>query len=213
MSSINYLKLDIRLIKGTLRYYIIIPFICILFFVNKQYIMAMAYLFFILVILAAVPFSIENNEKCDKMYYMMPSKVSSMVLGRFLYLISAMLILWITVGIATMYLCNVNAMSELQVVLICLSGLLSTIFCFFQYPIYYKIDIQKGNIVAQMLYLVPAFIAFSSPSIISEKYLIISLKYIMGNKIILPLLIVVIISIVGFLSYLLSLAICTRKEI
>lgn len=218
MNSINYLKLDFRLIRGELRYYGFVPLIAILF-ILKSPIIGMGYLFFFLMIVATVPFNGQNIENCERMYYMFPSKTSSMVLGRFLYLLSAIIIVWIIDVSVIMYHYNTNTISILEVGIICLSGIVATIFCFVQYPLYYKFGIGKGKILSMILFMVPAFIVFALPSmlknngILSPEFLYRLSAVTMRNKIILPLLIIVIIGILGIVSYLFSCLICERKEI
>lgn len=219
MSSINYLKLDIRLIKGTLKYYAVIPLLFLFMGSKESPIMALGYLFFFLIILATVPFSAESNERCEKMYYMLPSKVSSIVLGRFLYLISAMIIIWMIDGGIMMYSYKINKISDLDVATICLSGVVATIVCFCQYPLYYKFGMEKGKILSTILYMVPAFIVFALPSLLKNSRFLTPelggrlLELIMSNKIILSLLTIVIIGIIGFISYLFSWDICEKREI
>lgn len=219
MRAINYLKLDIRIVRGTLKYLVLVPLVFILFTLKESSVMGLGYLFFFLMVVAATPFSVESNEKCDKMYYMLPSKISSMVLGRFLYLISVMVIVWIIDGSVMMYLYKTNIMSALEVGVICLSGVVATIVCFCQYPIYYKFGMEKGKILSMLLYVVPAFIVFTLPSVLSNRsfltpeFLNRNLTFTMQNKAILSLLVVLIISIIGIVSYLFSCSICQRKEI
>ncbi|GIM29971.1 hypothetical protein CPJCM30710_26370 [Clostridium polyendosporum] len=219
MRAINYLKLDIRIMRGTLKYLVLVPLVFIFLTLKDSSAMGLGYLFFFLIIIAATPFTVESNEKCDKMYYMLPSKISSMVLGRFLYLISTILIVWIIDGSVMMYLYNTNTLSALEAIAICLSGAVATIVCFCQYPIYYKFGIEKGKILSALLYTVPAFIIFALPSVLSSSSILTPqfldrvLALTMSNKISLSLLVVVIISIIGIVSYLFSCSICQRKEI
>ena len=96
MNSINYLKFDLRIIKESSKRYILmalIPFIAFMLD-GKSYVFAISYLFVFLIILAAIPFSIQGNEKSDEMYYMFPAKVSNMVRGRYLYLICSTFIIF-----------------------------------------------------------------------------------------------------------------------
>lgn len=219
MSCINYFKLDFRLMKESLKTFILIPLAFLFVFAKSSPTMALGYLFFFLIIFATTPFSIESNEKCDKLYYMLPSTIPSMVLGRFLYLISAMIIVWIINGVAMVYLYRVNVIGALDVGITLLSGVIASVVCFCQYPIYYKFGMEKGKILSMLIYLVPAMFIFVLPSALKENNILTlesldkTVSFIMNNKIVLPLLSLVIISIVGIISYLFSWTICKKKEV
>ncbi len=218
MNAINYFKMDIRLIRGALICYLFVPFV-VIYFISKSLTFGLGFLFFFLVIVATVPFNGENSEKCDTMYYMLPSKISSMVLGRFLYLIITMIIVWIIAAIVMKYGYDINIMSALEVCIICIAGMVATIFCLLEYPLYYKFGIKKGNGLSMLLIMIPSFIVLSLPSILNNKNMLSSKilyrasAFTMSNKIMLPILAIVIISIVGIISYVLSCLICEKKEI
>lgn len=219
MSALNYLKLDFTLMKGRLKFYAFMPLIFVILFLKDSPVMGVGYLFFFFLIIAATPFSTESNEKCNKMYYMLPSRISSMVLGRFLYLISVMSIIWILSGTLMIYSSSINTMSDIEVGIMSFSGILATVVCFCQYPIYYKYGIEKGRILSMLLYMLPAFMIFSLPSVLSnnkfftQQTLSKILTFIIENKNILPIISIIIISIIGYIAYLVSCSICKRKEI
>ncbi|MEQ8153832.1 MAG: ABC-2 transporter permease [Clostridiaceae bacterium] len=212
MNAINYLKLDFRIMRDTIRYLALIPAIFIMFSLKSTSLMGLGYLFFFLMIVAATPFSVESNEKCDRMYYMFPSKLSSMVLGRYLYLISTIAIVWIIDGITMLYLYNIKSISMLEVGIICLTGSLASIACLFQYPIYYKLGMEKGRILSGFLYMVPAFIVFSLPSIIKDSCFLTPFVTSIGNKMFFLLIGVLITIVSGIISYLISCSVCEKKE-
>ena len=202
------------------KYLLIVPLVFIFAVLKESSIMALGNLFFFLILVAAMPFSAESNGKYDKMYYMLPSKISSMVLGRFLYLISMMLIIWIMSGSLIIYLHNTNALGQLETILIYLAGFAAAVICFCQYPLYYKLGMENGNIISMILSIIPAFVIWVLPSILLKKNSFFTPEFLnkilfltMNNKIILPFLGIVIISIMGISSYLLSCSICERKEI
>lgn len=127
--SISYLKFDLRVIKESIRLYVLAPAIfCALFmFSGETYTMALSYLFFFLIILATVPFSTQGNEKSTQMYYMFPGKISDMVLGRFLYLIGvALFIFLINTSIVT-YLYQISRVQNFEVLTMFFCGLMSLI--------------------------------------------------------------------------------------
>lgn len=218
-NALNYLKLDLRMIKDSLKYFISLPFVFILLSLKESSVMGLGYIFFLLVIIAATPFSTASSEKCDKMYYMFPSKISNMVIGRYLFLLSIMLLAWIVDSTMMSYLYKTNAMNMLEITAITLSGSLATIFCFVQYPIYYKFGIEKGKIISSLLYMVPGFVIFALPSVLKESSFLSSdffehaLSVAVSNRLVLPLLIIVIIGISGFLSLSVSCSICKKKEL
>ncbi|CUU50300.1 ABC-2 transporter permease [Clostridium beijerinckii] len=216
--SISYLKFDLRLIKESIRLYVLGPaiFCALVMFSGETYSMALSYLFFFLIILATVPFSTQGNEKSTQMYYMFPGKISDMVLGRFLYLIGvALFIFLINTSIAT-YLYQINRAQEFEILIMIFCGLMSLITCFIQYPIYYKFGMEKGKAVSLLVYLLPAFFIFALPSFLLSKDTFIlesSLNFIINNKLILVVIGVLVTALIGYISYLISCKICKAKEI
>lgn len=219
-NSINYLKFDLRISQKSMKYYVLIQSIfCFMFIFFGDYTFGMSYLFFFLIILATTPFSIQGNEKSTEMYYMLPTKVSSMVLGRFLYLICLTFVIFVESGLIMTYLHKINKIGDLQILITCLCGVASMIICFIQYPIYYKVGLEKGRIVSMIIYLVPAFIVFILPRCLMEENLFIneklqeSQKFFISNNIILILCILLTLIFIGYISYLISCRICKRKEV
>lgn len=218
MSSINYFKLDLRIMKGTLKHYMIIP-VFFLLMLSTDAAMGIGYLFFFLLITVSVPFSIESNEKCNTMYYMFPSKVHSMVLGRFLFLIITSALIWLISSIVMVYFYHINKISIMEIGVICLTGIASTIICFCQYPFYYKFGLEKGRVLSIVLYMLPAFAVFLLPSFLGGSNLITpetlnnALNFAVQNKAVLMIFSMVIVAIVGIISYLISCFICEKKEI
>lgn len=219
MNAINYFKLDIKLMRGTLKYYMLIPLVFIILSLKDSSSMGIGYLFFFLVIAATAPFSTESYEKCGGMYHMFPSKISSMVLGRFLYLISAMTFVWLINISQMIYFYKITSISTMEIGIICFSGMIATIVCFCQYPIYYKFGIQKGKILSILIYMIPAFLVFALPSMLKSskfltpEFLNKALTLTMSNEIFISFLLVGIMSIVGIISYSISCTICEKKEI
>lgn len=212
---INYLKFDLRISRKSMKYYVLIQSIfCFMFMLFGDYTFGMSYLFFFLIILATIPFSIQGNEKSTEMYYMFPTKVSSMVLGRFLYLICLTLVIFLESGLIMTYLHKINKIEDLQILITCLCGVASMIICFIQYPIYYKVGLEKGRIVSMIIYLVPAFIVFILPRCLMEENLFTNEKLQESqNFIILILFSLLTLIFIGYISYLISCRICKRKEV
>lgn len=215
MNAINYLKFDLRIIKESIKYYVLIPtiFCVIVMFLGHSYPIVISYLFFFLVIFATIPFSMQGNEKSTEMYYMFPAKISSMVLGRFLYLICSTFVIFILNGFIMTYLYKINELNNLQILLNCLCGLSSVVACCIQYPMYYKFGLEKGRILSIIIYLVPAFIIFMLPDLLKETIIIKNIND-SGKLNLIFLIISSLITIfIGYLSYLISVTICKSKEI
>lgn len=219
MNAINYLKLDFRITRDSIRYLLMIPAIFIMFSLKSTSIIGLGYLFFFLLIFAATPFSVESNEKCGKMYYMFPSRLSSMVLGRYLYLVCGMIAVWSIDGLMMLHLYNSNFIGILEVAVVCFSGLTASVASLFQYPLYYKFGVEKGRILSILLYMAPAFIVFALPSLLLDSSFLtpfvshIAATAAAGNKIILFFAGGIVISIAGVISYLISCSVCEKKEI
>ena len=63
-NSINYLKFDFKIAKKSIKYYVLIQSIlCFTFIFFGDYAFGMSYLFFFLVILGTIPFSIKKKKK------------------------------------------------------------------------------------------------------------------------------------------------------
>jgi hypothetical protein len=216
MNSLSYLKFDLRLTKDTMKYYIIIliAYIALMMFMNS-YAFSLRYMFFILVLLARIPFNIQGNEKSLQMYYMFPAKISSMVLGRLLYLILLEATVFIINGIIMIVLYKVNEFNSLKILSICFSGILSMIVCFIQYPLYYKFEYEKGKIVSNLIAFVPAFLILSMPDYLGDVTQNMQLFQYFDMNLILPIIgfIILITMLFGFISYSSSCKICKRKEV
>ncbi|MVX62426.1 ABC-2 transporter permease [Clostridium chromiireducens] len=217
---ISYFKFDLRLIKESIKFYVLAPAIfCALFMFSGSIYMGLSYLFFFLIIFATIPFSTQSNEKSTQMYYMFPCKVSEMVCGRFLYLISIAAVLFLIDGVIIAYLYTVQKFHGFEVIVMSFCGILSLITCFIQYPIYYKFGMEKGKAISILVYLLPAFLIFGLPSFLFEsgsfsiENFINSLNYIFSNSVELILIAALILCVAGYLSYLISYKICKSKEI
>ena len=213
-NSINYLKFDFKLAKKSIKYYVLIQSIlCCTFIFFGDYAFGMSYLFFFLVILGTIPFSVQWNEKSTEMYYMFPAKTSSMVLGRFLYLICTSLVILLTSGIIILVLYKVDKIGSLEVVTMCLNAIISLIICLIQYPIFYKLGLEKAKIISTIIYLGSALIIFLLPR--GNEYINMKLQgnVYLNNNILLMLLSLLIVTLIGYVSYLVSCGICKKKEV
>ncbi|MBW6410198.1 ABC-2 transporter permease [Clostridium weizhouense] len=215
MNAINYLKFDFRIIKGSIKYYslFLVAFAISLFY-SESSLKAMSYLFFVLIIVAVLPFSSEGNQKSKEMYSMFPSKVSSMVMGRFLYLIILNIMVWVIEILTMIHFYNIGSMDTSEIILICFAGIITTIICMIQYSVYYKFGMEKGRAILMLVYMVPAFFIFSLPSMLKEKTIPNDiLNIIVTNKVIIAIASIIILAIVGGISYSISCLICENKDI
>ena len=213
-NSVNYLKFDFRIVQKNIKHFLIplIPFI-IFMISGDSYIFGMSYLFLFIFILSAMPFNIQGNEKSNEMYYMFPAKISSMVLGRFLYLICTTLIIFIVNGIIMACLYNMNKLQNFEVLATCLSGIVSLLICFIQYPLYYKVGIENGRIISIIIYIIPAVIVFMLPNYFKENNLFTNLIFCKDNISIIILFSLLTVIFIGYISYLISYRICNKKEV
>lgn len=217
-NAMNYLKFDLRLTKEAIRYPSLLGIIFYIFFVYiaHSYSFGIVYLLFMMVILAMSPFNSQGNEKSLEMYYMFPSKVSNMVMGRFLYLIVFILPTFTISGFTTFYLYEINKINNLEVIILCYSGLLSSIICLIQYPLYYKFGFVRGKMLSTVIHLVPAFIVFTVPSFALDSVRNTNIELYKNLDVVLILLLalgVFVTCLIGYISYLLSCKICKKKEV
>lgn len=214
MSALKYFILDYRIIRGKLKYYLLIPIMVIFLIVKESNVFALGYLFFILLYIAPNPFTLESKERGESFYYSLPSKVSNMVLGRYLYLISAMIMVWSIAIVTITYRYNTNTIQMIELWLVSLSGVVATTICFIQYPLYYKLGVEKAK---ALVLGVPSMLVFILPTLLNKKFssgttLKMANKY-LNNEITVLVISLIFVSIVGFISYHFSLLICKRKEI
>lgn len=216
MNAINYLKFDLRLTKDSMKYYILILMFILTFMVfQKAYIFGLSYMFFFLVIIAKIPFNFQGNEQSLQMYYMLPSRISSMILGRFLYLISLEVIMFIVNGITMIVLYKANKFSSFEILGICLSGILSMIICFIQYPLYYKFETEKAKIVSSIISFAPAFLVLTLSDYITGNNEKVQLYQNFDVNLILSIIVfaILITILIGYTSYIISCRICKKREL
>lgn len=219
MKAINYLKLDLRVIKGKITISVILPILIgiTVVFANNIVIFGSGYLLFLLIGLATMPFDSTISENSSKMYGLFPAKISSMVFGRFMYLIIAALSIFTIDGAIILYLYNSNAISINGITGILLSAIIALAICFCQYPIYYKFGIEKGRSLSMLIYLIPRLAVFALTSVISKDNENTNmsgvLNFILNNRLTLDAVAILICIIIGIISYHISCKICKAKEI
>lgn len=217
-NAMNYLKFDLRLTKEAIKYSGLLGIILYIFliYITHSYSFGIVYLLVMMVTLAMSPFNSQGNEKSLEMYYMFPSKLSNMVMGRFLYLIVFILIAFTINGFTTFYLYEINKINNLEVIILCYSGLLSSIICLIQYPLYYKFGFVRGNMLSTLIRVVPGFIVFAVPNFALDSARNTSIELYKNFDVVLILLSILGVfatCLIGYISYLLSCKICKEKEV
>lgn len=207
---IKFLKFDLRMIKASSKQYLLIALIPFAAFVfsGDSYIFALSYLLLFSIVLAAVPFNLQGNEKSREMYSMFPAKILSMVLGRFIYLICSTLSIFMIVAIYILYLYEAGKIQEVEIIAICLSALISLIVCFIQYPLYYKVGIENTRIISIMIYIIPGAFVYALPNIFRKNF-----NFNTENDITLIFISLLTLAILGGISYLISYKVCKNKQI
>jgi len=215
MDAVKFLSTDLILLKGYMKTYILfLAVIAFLSLINEAQ-FVINYMFFIVMIFAATPFSLETHEKSNRFYYTLPARLSSMVLGRYLYLA-----LIFGVGLFISLVLNIffyhrNGLAGMTVTTTYLSALVCFLFCLFQYPMYYKFGVEKGRITSILLYLIPAMLVFSLPSVLTDNGVkfINAVSYIAGQSYIIIPATTVFLLLLSVVSFKISCAVCESKEI
>lgn len=217
---ISYLKLDLRISKKSLL--IIIPpiiFMAYMFFDKQAYILGISYLLLLQVVFANTPFIVQESENLKQLHYILPSKVSKMVLSRFIYLIICCLVVYCVVSILIVYLHSINEINNRDIVIILLCEIIVNLILFIQYPISYKLGLHNRNFLMNSICTLPGIIMCLLPTFLIESrlFLILNLDkdidFIVNNCISLFSFSILILVILGYISYFVSYRVCRRKEI
>ena len=211
MNTLNYFKMDIRLMGKTAKTYAFFPFIAIILFVAGNTTFGISYLFLFLILLNSVPFSLESNSKSLKLYYSMPSKIVDLVKGRYLFSSAIAVFVWAIVSVVMIY-AHLNGMVSVnEIIALIITGVAMTIVCAIQYPLFFKFGFQKGRIISMIIYLLPALAAMMLPSLLKDNAGVASLSGLPNVAFYLIPLALIVISYL--ISYLISFKICENKEI
>jgi hypothetical protein len=217
MDAVKYLKLDLRLMKGYLKIYLALPLFFVLFVIMNTPAFALNYLFFFILILSSTPFSLEGVGGSQKLYYSLPAKIESMVMGRYLFLFSAIACVFVIDGIAGAYYQSVGKITVLELVTVFTSASIGSVISFMQYPVFYKFGYEKGRLSSLLIYMVPAFLVFALPSILPEMVSQSSLEKIVifagENRYLLIMIVILVLVAAAYGSYKISCGFCKKKEI
>lgn len=219
MYAINYLKLDLRISKRTLLMTIpALIFMGYMFFKQQTYIFGISYLFLIKIIFVNTPFMLQANEGLSQLHYILPTKISKMVLGRFVYLTMWYLVTLFIEVIMIIYLYNINEINNKEIIIMGISEIIVSIILFIQYPVSYKIGFENSKTLLNIICTLPGIIMMSLPSaLIKSDFLRDKLDSILNfsinNQIILITFSILTLIMLGYISYLVSCKICRRKEV
>ena len=211
MNAINYLKMDLKLMGKSLKTLLFLPLVAIILMAAGNTVFGLTYIFFLMIVINTAPFSISSNENYSKLYYSLPSKISDMVKGRYLFFISIAVIVWTVAGISAFFTYTMGKVSLFELFGCLLSGAAVTVICSVQYPLYYKFGITKGRILSMIIYMFPAIVAFAIPSILVETGGTMSSIDLSQSIIYIAIILAIVISY--FISYFISYKICANKEI
>ena len=217
MQAIKFMKLDLTLLKSWGKFFIIIPIIMLIFAINMQIAFALNYLFFFLMLISVTPFSYETVENCQKLFYSLPGKTSDMVMGRYLFLFLSVAALLVFDTATISILVSMDMISMIDIITVLVSIVVGILLCLIQYPVYYKYGYQKGKLSSMLIYMIPAFIVFLLPSVISEQgaasKVLQVIEFLSRYPIIIAGIIIAIVVLAAWISYSLSVSICKKKEI
>lgn len=218
--AIDYFKLDLRMIKKksmtlliTLIIFLGIPLIS---FSKSFHIELMLCLIGSILFIEEIPFFIQDNEmNSEYIYNMFPAKISEMVLGRFLFLISIILIIGLINIFGIVYLYFGKIENKETIIIFGIISIILLIMEFIEYAILYKLP-KKGtqifNIVLMIfVMLVPGLIGKLIELFSNEKKEAIN-SFIINNGAFIFTAGILILGIVAISSYKISCKICEGKD-
>jgi hypothetical protein len=216
---INYLKLDLRISKKSILMIMpVLIFMAYMFLEQQVYIMGISYLFLIKIVFVNTPFMTQANEGLSQLHYIFPTKISKMVLGRFMYLTMWYLVTLFIEVIMIMYLYNINEINNKEIIIMGISEIIVSIILFIQYPVSYKIGFENSKILLNIICTLPGIIMMSLPTTLIRNTFLGDkldsiLNFVVNNENILITVSIFILIILGYISYLVSCRICKRKEV
>ncbi|WP_244834723.1 ABC-2 transporter permease [Clostridium sp. BJN0001] len=214
MNSLLYAKLDlVTTFKNSIKYLLIILAMAIFFVSTKNIMYGINYMSFMVITLAAQPFTASSILKCEQYYYTLPGKRNEMVQGRYIYMIALWIVSFIIESILNIILITMGVMQGKDFYILIILSLLSILAVAIQYPIYYKMGFEKGNFLARFIYILPAIFIFIIPISISGKNSFKIFEITMGN-IQMTAIFIMLFSILSlYISYIISCKVCGNKEI
>jgi ABC-2 type transport system permease protein len=218
MDAIKYFRLDLKLMKGCYKMYIMLPLLILIFFTTKASVsFLLGYIMFLVLVLSISPFSLESMDGCQKLYYSLPAKVNSMVLGRYLFLFSGIsFVILIDIIAGSIYISS-GRLTQVEILVLLVSVFFGSIIGLIQYPIFYKFSFEKGRISSTLMYIIPTMLVFIFPSLFSDLISDIDLgkiiSYATEHIMLLIAAGLLLLAVAAYISYKVSCAICSNKEI
>jgi len=173
MNAYNYLKLDIRSSKSTLKFFILAPVILILVALLEYdgllFMTGWIGTFYLLSL--ELPFTAEMSNNTRLIYTILPGKIKSRVLGRYLYMVLYGVYLLCT-SFILLFIADYIEMLAVQPYLY---FSMFTLFSFsmivglIEYCIYYKVKFDGQSRIAMLLRMIPAFSMMVIGSMVSNR--------------------------------------------
>ncbi len=158
MDALKFFDLDIKMMRSQIKMVLLYPamgFVFIFFLMNDiTFIVGFMILGFS--IMVTMPFSIENAKKENVFYYTLPARTESMVLGRYLIILSGVLLF--TIASILLVICSLSqggTISELQVFYYSVFAAASVMICLLQYALFYKLGAVKSQQFFTMIQMLP----------------------------------------------------------
>lgn len=214
MDAVKYLKLDFAISKDYFKMFcVVFAFLVGGFILLKSPANALNVLLFFILSVSVLPFMMEAGARCEKMYYVFPAKINSMVLGRYLLLYFMMILVSAIDAIAIIS----DAVEGNEVTYLCITTAVCMIICLIQFPVFYKLGYSGGQLVANIIYLAPCFFILALPIILRKLYddynMATLTDNVTRNENLLILVCIVLVAATGWVSYKISCGICREKEI
>ncbi|EHJ01554.1 hypothetical protein CDLVIII_5063 [Clostridium sp. DL-VIII] len=218
--AINYFKLDLRMIKKksiTLLIALIIFLgIPLISFSKSFHIELMLCLIGSILFIEEIPFFIQDNEmNSEYIYNMFPAKISEMVLGRFLFLISIILIICAISVFGIIYVYFGGIENKETIMIFGIIAIILLIMEFIEYAILYRLPkkgIQVFNIVLMILGISAPGLIVKLVELSSDGNKEIIQAAIINNGAFILVVGIVVLGIVAISSYKISCKICEGKD-
>ncbi|GEM_PF-6040508 len=221
MDALKFLKLDMKLMRSQIRIFFIYPVmgLIIIYFIMNDITFILGYMTFGFAIMATTPFSIENTKHKRVFYFTLPARIESMVLGRFLTLIFAMVFFAVmSMILVVLSLIKGGTVTNLQIFYYSIFASASFILCLFQYILFFELGVMKSQQFFVIIQMLPGMVIWLSMSFGS--------KYILQNQDRLTLLLdygrrhiigavmaeILFMGVIFYISYRISCQICREKE-
>lgn len=219
MDALKFLKLDYKLTRPYLKSFLIFIALSFVFaFGMSSIFFPFGYLCFGATILINAPFNSEIGS--TGFYEIVPGKSKTKVLGRFLYLLSFLLIITIIGAIISVIgLLSGKSITTLDLFVLLLTLSFTIILLSIQYTLNYKFGRYKSQFINSVVKLIPAILIFGGASLLGEFVNDTETSYVnilsfIENNLLLIILITILLTILCFIICLsISTKIYNEKDI